>query len=214
LTKKIHQVENNFVFVEVFRVKQTITAKLKLELSTDQKQLVRQTTLAYRDALNYASQVAFENNKRSSGVALQKKVDNQLRSLFGLPAQMSCNVPRLVGATYKSLWRKVKQNSEAILSGRTKKRYKGLDTAPKFVSRTCTLNYKRDYSFVKGKVSLISLTGRIKVNYSGYSKQLELIKSGLKIGADKIWYDQAKKNYYLLVSLNLEALLIKSEDLK
>lgn len=195
-------------------MKQVITAKLKLELSTDQKQLVRQITLAYRDALNYASLTAFENNKMSSGVALQKKVYNQLRSTFGLPAQMSCNVPRQVGATYKSLWTKVKQNNEAIKSGKTKKRYKGLDQAPKFVSRTCTLNYKRDYSFAKDKVSLITLSGRIKVNYSGYSKHLELIKSGTEIGAAKIWYDKTKKNYYLLIGLSLEVPELKPEDIK
>ena len=195
-------------------MKQVITAKLKLELSNVQKQLVRQTTLAYRDALNYASRIAFENNKMSSGVALQKKVYNQLRSVYGLPSQMSCNVPRQVGATLKSLWTKVKQNNEAIKSGRTKKRYKGLDQAPKFVSRTCTLNYKRDYSFVKGKVSLITLSGRIKVNYSGFNKHLNLIKSGVEIGAAKIWYDKSKKNYYLLVSLNLEVPEIKPEDIK
>lgn len=195
-------------------MKQVITAKLKLELSDCQKQLVRQTTLAYRDALNYASRVAFENNKMSSGVALQKKVYNQLRSVFGLPSQMSCNVPRQVGATYKSLWTKVKQNSEAIKSSYTKRRYKGLDQAPKFISRTCNLNYKRDYSFVKDKVSLITLSGRIKVNYSGYYKHLELIKSGTEIGAAKIWYDKPKKNYYLLVSLSLEVPKIKPEDIK
>ena len=195
-------------------MKQSITAKLKLELSDSQKQLVRQTTLAYRDALNYASSVAFENNKMSSGVALQKKVYNQLRSVFRLPAQMSCNVPRQVGATYKSLWTKVRQNNEALKTGKTKKRYKGLDKVPKFVSRTCTLNYKRDYSFVKDKVSLITLSGRIKVNYSGYYKHLELIKSGAKIGAAKIWYDKAKKTYYLLVTLNLEVPELKPEDIK
>ena len=195
-------------------MKQAITAKLKLELSDSQKQLVRRTTLAYRDALNHASNVAFENNKMSSGVALQKKVYNQLRSVYGLPAQMSCNVPRQVGATYKSLWTKVKQNSKAIKSGKTKKRYKGLDQAPKFISRTCTLNYKRDYSFLKGKVSLITLSGRIKVNYSGYYKHLELIKSGAKIGAAKIWYDTAKKTYYLLVTLKLDVPELKPEDIK
>ena len=195
-------------------MEQAITAKLKLELSENQKQLVRQTTLAYRDALNYASQIAFENNKMSSGVALQKKVYNQLRLLFGLPAQMSCNVPRQVGATYKSLWTKFKQNTEAIKSGKTKKRYKGLDQAPKFISRTCTLNYKRDYSFLKDKISLITLSGRIKVNYSGYYKHLDLIKSGARIGAAKIWYDKSKKNYYLLVSLNLEVSELKPEDIK
>ena len=195
-------------------MKQSITAKLKLELSDNQKSLVRATTLAYRDALNYSSRIAFKNNKMSSGVALQKKVYSQLRSVYGLPAQMSCNVPRQVGATYKSLWTKVKQNTEAIKSGRTKRRYKGLDTAPKFISRTCTLNYKRDYSFLKDKVSLITLSGRIKVNYSGYNKHLDLIKSGAKIGAAKIWYDKPKKTYYLLVSLNLEVPELKPEDIK
>ncbi len=195
-------------------MKQAITAKLKLELSEDQKQLVRETTLAYRDALNYASRIAFENNKMTSGVALQKKVYNQLRSVFGLPAQMSCNVPRQVGATYKSLWTKVKQNNKLLKTGKTKKRYKGLDQPPKFVSRTCTLNYKRDYSFVKGKVSLITLSGRIKVNYSGYFKHLELIKSGAEIGAAKIWYEKSKKTYYLLVSLNIEVPELKPEDIK
>ncbi len=84
-------------------VKQTITAKLKLELSDSQKQLIRHTTLAYRDVLNYAYRIAFENNKMSSGVALQKKVYHQLRSVYGLLSQMSCNVPRQVGAADKSL---------------------------------------------------------------------------------------------------------------
>jgi putative transposase len=34
---------------------QVITAKLKLNLTTEQKALVSQTALAYRDALNYTS---------------------------------------------------------------------------------------------------------------------------------------------------------------
>jgi IS605 OrfB family transposase len=195
-------------------MKQAITAKLKLELTPEQKQFVRETTLAYRDALNYASQVAFDNNKMSSGVALQKKVYNHLRCIYGLPAQMSCNVPRQVGATYKSLWTKVRQNTKAVAAGRTKKRYKGLDKAFRFVSRTCTLNYKRDYSFQKDKVSLITLSGRIKVNYSGYYKHLDLIKNGVEIGAAKIWYDKSRKLYYLLVSLSLEVPELKPEDIK
>jgi len=59
---------------------------------------------------------------------------------------MACNVPRQVGATYKGLWTKVKQNAQARQAGRTQKRYKGLDEAPKYVSPTLTYNYKYDYS--------------------------------------------------------------------
>ncbi|HEY9611461.1 RNA-guided endonuclease InsQ/TnpB family protein [Allocoleopsis sp.] len=113
---------------------------------------------------------------------------------------------RQVGATYKSLRTKLKQNEEAITSGRTKRRYKGLDKPPKYVSRTYTLNYQRDYSFVKDqKVSVITLDGRIKVSYQGYSKHLEMIQSGVaKIGAAKLWYSKPTKTYYLLVSMEVE----------
>ncbi|HCF25751.1 MAG TPA: transposase, partial [Cyanobacteria bacterium UBA11049] len=65
----------------------------------------------------------------------------------------------------------------------------------------------RDYSFVKQGVSVITLSGRIKVAYSGYSKHLDLIKSGgTKLGAAKIYYSRSSKTYYLLISLELELL--------
>ncbi|MCU0540633.1 MAG: hypothetical protein MUE44_00420 [Oscillatoriaceae cyanobacterium Prado104] len=53
---------------------QVITAKLKLNLDTEQKALVYRTALAYRDALNYASAVAFDRGKISNGASLQKVV--------------------------------------------------------------------------------------------------------------------------------------------
>ncbi|MGQ4647349.1 RNA-guided endonuclease TnpB family protein [Lyngbya aestuarii] len=185
---------------------QTLTAKLKLEVTQEQKEQLRVTSLAYKDALNYTSGVAFEMGKTYNGTKIQKKVYYTLREKFRLPSQMACNVPRQVGATYKSLRTKLKHNEEAFKAGRTKKRYKGLDKPPKYVSRTCTLNYQRDYSFIKDqKVSVITLSGRIKVNYQGYSKHLYLINSGVaKIGAAKLWYSRARKTYYLLVSMEVE----------
>ena len=187
-------------------MQQTLTAKLKLEVTQEQKEQLRVTSLAYRDALNYTSGVAFEMGKTYNGTKIQKEVYYTLRELFKLPSQMGCNVPRQVGAAYKSLRTKLKQNEEAALAGRTKRRYKGLDKPPKYVSRTCTLNYQRDYSFVKDqKVSVITLDGRIKVNYHGYSKHLEMIKSGVaKIGAAKLWYSKPAKTYYLLVIMEVE----------
>lgn len=173
-------------------------------------------SLAYRDGLNYVSRIAFELNKCSSARKLQKKTYYQIREKFKLPSQMACNVPRQVASTYKSLWTKVLQNKEHIKTGKTKKRYKGLDKAPKFVARTCTLNYGRDYSFVKdNRVSIITLKGRIKINYSGYYKHIELIKSNkTKIGAAKIWYDKSKKQYYLLLALEIEIASLISIDIQ
>src|SRR5205809_5359059 len=127
-------------------MKQMLTAKLKLKTTPEQFKALRQTQLAYRDALNSVSQYAYEHGKMSSGRALQRDCYDEIRSLYHLPAQMACNVPRQVGATYKALWIKVKQNATLRKAGKTKKRYKGLDTAPKYVSPTITYNYHRDYS--------------------------------------------------------------------
>ncbi|MEG4496800.1 transposase [Microcoleus sp. F10-C6] len=188
---------------------QVITAKLKLNLTTEQKALVSQTALAYRDALNYTSRVAFDAGKTSNGAKLQKAVYNELRAKFGLGAQMACNAPRQVSATYKALWIKAKQNADAIAKGYTKKRYKGLDKAPKYVSRTCTLNYQRDYSFkTEGRVSINTLNGRVVVSYNGYNKHLALIAKCPKIGVAKIVYQRSSKTYYLMVILEIETLEI------
>ncbi len=193
---------------------QVITAKLKLNPTAEQKDALRGVSLAYRDALNHASQVAFDLNKTSSGNKLQKAIYNELRTRFGLGAQMACNVPRQVSGTYKGLWNKVKQNVAAIKAGHTKKRYKGLDKAPKYVSRTVTLNYQRDYSFkTEQRVSINTLNGRVVLSYEGYSKHLQLIANCAKIGAAKIVYQRSSKTYYLMVSLEIETPVIESTNI-
>ena len=53
---------------------------------------------------------------------------------------MACNVPRQVGATYEALWTRAEANADARQAGLTKRRYNGLDQAPKYVSSTLTYN--------------------------------------------------------------------------
>src|SRR6266700_4698326 len=122
-------------------MKTVITAKLKLNTTKEQLAHLRATQLAYRDALNFVSRYAFSHGKMSNKVALQDGTYTDLRTRFHLPAQMACSVPRQVGATYKGLWTKVKQNATHRQAGRTKKRYKGLDKPPKYVSPTLTYIY-------------------------------------------------------------------------
>lgn len=186
-------------------MKTTLTAKLKLHTSPEQFQALRATQLAYRDALNYVSSYAFEHGKMSNKVGLQNGTYQDLRRTYHLPAQMACSVPRQVGATYKTLWTKAKQNAQARQDGRTKKRYKGLDQAPRYVSPTLTYQYGKDYSFKQGQhISILSLDGRVIVPYTGYSKHTVLIQGGAEIGAAKLWYDKPRQQFYLLVSLNIE----------
>jgi len=178
---------------------------MKLKTTPQQFQALRQTQLAYRSALNSVSQYAFEHGKMSSGRALQRDCYDEIRLQYHLPAQMACNVPRQVGATYKGLWTKVKQNAVARKAGLTKKRYKGLDKPPKYISPTLTYNYQRDYSFkTEQRVSILTLDGRVVIFYTGYRKHVALIQEGASLGAAKLWYDKPRKQFYLLVSLQVE----------
>src|SRR5260221_11808729 len=141
-----------------------LTAKLKLHATPEQFRALRQTQLAYRDALNYVSRYAFAHGKLSNKVGLQVGTYQELRARFGLPAQMACSVPRQVGAAYQTLWTRVKANAAARAAGLTKKRYRGIDAAPRFISPTLTYQLGHDYSFKTGKqVSLLSLSTYSKV---------------------------------------------------
>ncbi|HEX4205116.1 MAG TPA: transposase [Ktedonobacteraceae bacterium] len=186
-------------------MKTMLTAKLKLHTDAIQFQAVRATQLAYRDALNYVSEYAFAHQKMSNKVGLQEGTYDEVRARFHLPSQMACSVPRQVGATYKALWTKVKQNAAARQEARTRKRYKGLDQAPRYVSPTLTYQYGKDYSFKKERqVSILTLSGRVIVSYTGYTRHVDLIGQGARLGAAKLWYDKPKKRFYLLVSLEIE----------
>jgi len=161
--------------------------------------------LAYRDALNYVSRYAFEHGKLSNVKRLQKGTYDDIRLLFKLPSQMACNVPRQVGAAYKALWTKLRRNSEHRKAKITRKRFKGLDQPPRYISPTLTYNHGRDYGFKPGQqVSILTLEGRIILPYEGYHRHIALIQHHATLGAAKLWYDKSHKQFYLLVSLELE----------
>jgi putative transposase len=186
-------------------MKVIVTAKLKLHTDAAPFQALRATQLAYRDGLNYVSQYAFEHGKMSNKVRLQDGTYDELRARFKIPAQMACSIPRQVGATYKTLWTKVKQNAAARKAGITKKRYQGLEQAPKFVSPTLTYQLGHDYSFkTEHRVSILTLQGRVVLTYTGKSSHVALIEQGAFIGAAKLWYDKPRKQFYLLVSLEAD----------
>jgi predicted transposase len=186
-------------------MRQVITAKLKLLTTPEQFRALRQTQVAYRNALNSVSRYAFAHGKMSNQMALQQACYDNIRSEHRLPAQMACNVPRQVGATYRTLWTKVKANADARRAGLTRRRYKGLDQAPKYISPTLTYNYQWDFSFkTEQRVSILSLDGRMIVLYGGYGRHIALIQNGAQIDAAKLWYDKPHKRFYLLVSIEVE----------
>ncbi|WP_017315413.1 hypothetical protein [Mastigocladopsis repens] len=144
-------------------MKQVIIIKLKLDCTSKQKQLLGSANLAYRDGLNYTSVRAFEMRKTSNAHQLQQAIYYELRSRCNLASQMACNIPRQVTRARKNALHQ--------------KHYKDLNQPPKYVTRTCSRKDGRDFSFLHEKVSAITLKGRIKVNYLGDLKHIELISS-------------------------------------
>ena len=123
---------------------------------------------------------------------------------YRLPSQLACSVERQVAATYKGLWTKLLKNREHRRQKITKKRFKGLDQPPHYSSPTIQYTYERDYTFqCESRVSVRTLNGRIGFPYQGYHKHLALIREGASIGDAKLWYDQPKKQFYLLVPLEI-----------
>jgi predicted transposase len=182
-----------------------ITAKLKLITTKEQFAALRETQLAYREALNAVSRSAFEQGKTSSVTRLHKGMYAQLRARYGLPSQLACSVERQVAATYKGLWTKLKKNAEHRRAKITKKRFKGLDQPPHYRSPTVQYTYERDYTFqCDSRVSVGTLNGRISLPYQGYDQHIALIRQGGTIGDAKLWYDSPKKRFYLLVSLTID----------
>ena len=186
-------------------MKQTLTAKLKLKTTPEQFAALRTTQLAYRDALNCVSRYSYAHGKISSNRSLHKGTYRDVRATFTLPSQMTCSVMREVAACYKGCWTKAKQNAAARKAGHTKKRYKGLDKPPTFVSPTLTYQYRKDYTLkVNQQVSLLTLDGRVVISYQGYDEHLTWLKEGAEIGTAKLWYDTPHKRYFLLVSFEIE----------
>lgn len=186
-------------------MQQIITAKLKLTTTPEQSASLRQTQLAYRDALNAVSRCAFSQGKTSNVTRLHKGMYTELRTRYHLSSQLACSAERQVVATYKGLWTKLKKNVEHRRARITKKRFKGLDKPPKYGSPTVQYTYERDYTFqYDSRVSVGTLNGRISLPYQGYDKHTALIREGATIGDAKLWYDRQKKTFFLLVSLSID----------
>jgi len=186
-------------------VKITLSAKLKLRHTPEQKLALDAVTLAYRDGLNFASQMAFDLGKTTSVPKLHQETYRVLRERFGLGAQLACTAERQVAASYKTQWTKAKQNQKARENGFTRRRYRGLDAPMKFVSRTLEYQHGRDYSWKKdGRVSIGTLDGRMVLEFDGYRNHLEYLREGAETGAAKLYYQKSKRQYYLIVALNIE----------
>jgi len=125
----------------------TITAKIKIEPSPEQIQLLIETMAAYKSGCNFVSGVIF-----STGVLSLVPVHNDtyrpLREKFALKSQMAQSAMKTVIARYRS----AKSNGHDW-------------SLVKFKKPEYDLVWNRDYSISAGRFSVNTLSGRIKVPF-------------------------------------------------
>jgi len=142
----------------------TMTLKVQVYLTSEDRQQVVTTCCYYRQACNYVSKYVFENGF-TTFEDLHDKVYHTLRQEFGLKSQMAQSCIKTVIAKYKS----VESNGHERRLVR-------------FKVATCDLVHGRDWSFSGGRLSLNTIAGRVKAEYEKKGMGDRLLNPGQKLG--------------------------------
>jgi len=125
----------------------TLTSKMQIFPDEESKRILLDTMHAYRDACNYVSGFVFSTQSLDLKV-LQNKLYYNIRSKYKLKAQMAISVLRTVRTCYKARDSRIDEWS-----------------CIRFNKPQVELLWNRDYSISKGKVSLCTLNGRLKIPF-------------------------------------------------
>lgn len=161
-----------------------------METTESQFKELKKFAKIYKDGLNFVSQIAFEN-QITNKTKLHKIAYLTLRET--LPSQASCSIFREVTSKYKS-----------AISNKQK-----IKNVFKFGANSISFQYNRDFSFNKEKLSIKTLTGRIKLAYHGLYKHIELMNL-FKIGGGVLHFD--KRKVYLIVTVEVPIEYKNSEN--
>ena len=135
----------------------TITAKIQISATADDKVLLNKTMSVYANACNYVSDYVFRTHDLKQ-FSLNKVLYSELREKFGLKSQMAQSVFKTVIARYKTI---LENESKWI--------------KPSFKKPQYDLVWNRDYSLTQNCFSVNTLNGRVKLPYfaEGMSKYFD-----------------------------------------
>ena len=164
----------------------TITAKIQIVPSNDDKLLLNSTMSAYTDACNYVSNYVFQTHNLKQ-FALNKELYSDLRDKFGLKSQMAQSVLKTVIARYKTI---LENQNEWI--------------KPSFKKPQYDLVWNRDYSLTGNCFSVNTLNGRVKLPYfaEGMSKYFD--HTIYKFGTAKLVNKHGKYFLHIPVTYEIE----------
>lgn len=164
----------------------TITAKIQISATADDKVLLNKTMSVYSDACNYVSDYVFQTHNLKQ-FSLNKALYTELRERFGLKSQMAQSVFKTVIARYKT----VLENESKWIK-------------PSFKKPQYDLVWNRDYSLTQNCFSINTLNGRIKLPYfaEGMSKYFD--HTIYKFGTAKLVNKHGKYFLHIPVTYNVE----------
>ena len=135
----------------------TVTAKIQISVTTEDKILLDETMSVYRNACNYVSDYVFRTHDLKQ-FSLNKALYSTVRKQFGLKSQMAQSVFKTVIARYKTI---LENQKEWI--------------KPSFKKPQYDLVWNRDYSLTQNHFSVNTLKGRVKLPFfaKGMSKYFD-----------------------------------------
>ena len=164
----------------------TITAKIQISATADDKVLLNKTMSVYSDACNYVSDYVFRTHDLKQ-FSLNKALYSTLRERFGLKSQMAQSVFKTVIAKYKT----VLENESKWIK-------------PSFKKSQYDLVWNRDYSLTQNCFSVNTLSGRVKLPYfaEGMSKYFD--HTIYKFGTAKLVNKHGKYFLHIPVTYDVE----------
>ena len=131
----------------------TVTAKVQIIVSPDQRQMLDKSLEAYRQACNFVANYIYQTHDLKQ-LSLNKALYYRLRENYGLKSQMAQSVLKTVIARFKTIL----ENQNKWIK-------------PKFKKPQYDLVWNRDYSLNDGLFSVNTLSGRVKLSY--FKKAME-----------------------------------------
>ena len=186
-------------------MEQTLTVKIRLYPTDEQKAEIDKTIRAYQGALNLASKeartlVKLNKNKTiRSNLAATKIHDvcyQDIRDKFGLKSQQTCSVFRTVAATYKT----IKSNKHE------------LKHPPVYKHAPVDLVRGHDYTIKDDYISITTLEkNRAKVRYSVPDYFKKFLDVG-KLGSAKMFKKHGKYHLHLSVTIEVDDFATPDDD--
>jgi hypothetical protein len=145
--------------------------------------------MAYRDAENFISQYIFDHDCDTNFYRVCKEVYYQIRGNFGLKAQISQACVKEVISRYSTVDTQLRQKPfhyrENGKTYKVKRDSSWLLKPLKFKGLTATLVINKDWSFTKGKISLLTMGKRELCDYDHKIVE-KFLQEGYVLGSGKL----------------------------